>query len=264
MATPCVVHHSAELRMGRDIAQRTKSSDAQLDDDPSYNVTESSNSPTFRSGSPSLPALDGICLHTAEVHKAASSQDVSHLRSLLTSENVNQRLCSGTTPLFLVIASCETNPEPQSSRVLDLVRFLLELKADVNAESEAWPRKFLTYHSHSEGSQPIPSTGVAELRWTPLMKAASLGEIAVVQLLLENGANSTSVRHDGATAYSLAVQSGHKDTASVFPLLGTLHERKEKGKKHFKAFRKQVRGVLDGKPSNTLRDLTLKPGDSDW
>ena len=46
---------------------------------------------------------------------------------------------------------------------------------------------------------------------TALMLACQIGHIAVVKLLLENGALDNAIGNDGNTAYMLAAEHGHTD-----------------------------------------------------
>ncbi|KAH8794398.1 hypothetical protein DL96DRAFT_1690694 [Flagelloscypha sp. PMI_526] len=126
-----------------------------------------------------------LCKFTTQVHKAVDTLDLAALESLLTPENVNQCLCSGTTAVFLVAASCQDIKSEELSKILDILRFLHQLGANVNAESEGWPRDFSFDHKHP---LEIPSPPDAPKR-TPIVKAVSVGERTVAKLLLVHGAN---------------------------------------------------------------------------
>jgi ankyrin repeat protein len=57
--------------------------------------------------------------------------------------------------------------------------------------------------------------------WSPLERAAGSGDAAMVQLLLDHGADPTSTGREQRTAYEIALAAGHRSIAEV------LREREE-------------------------------------
>ena len=52
-------------------------------------------------------------------------------------------------------------------------------------------------------------------RWTPLHKAASMGHLEIVRILLENGADPTPKDKWGKTALEQAEAEGHAEVAAL-------------------------------------------------
>ncbi|KAH8818779.1 hypothetical protein DL96DRAFT_1684385 [Flagelloscypha sp. PMI_526] len=185
---------------------------------------------------PSKIVLPPACQFTADVHRAAQSQDLGLMISILTHENVNTRLCSGTTPLFLVIASCETNIPSYSSSmaVMNILRWVLALGANVNTENDAWPRSNFSFESHTHDTDP-PMQSSAEVvlpstisGFTPLMKAASLREKDIMELLRLHSADFSISRRDGKTAKRLLADA-EKGKGKLSKPLGIKRRRKSSG-----------------------------------
>ena len=54
--------------------------------------------------------------------------------------------------------------------------------------------------------------------WTPLFKAAALGEIDCIHLLLEFGADPYYEKSDGCIPIDLAIRNGHKEARELLQL----------------------------------------------
>ncbi|KAH8804184.1 ankyrin repeat-containing domain protein, partial [Flagelloscypha sp. PMI_526] len=156
-----------------------------------------------------LVAQGPPCQLTADVHRAAKIQDMDILFKVLTPQNVNTRLCSGVTPLFLVIAECESFPSYELTRIMTILRGLVRLGANVNTDNEDWPRSSFSFDKHPHNMEKSASTSTKATLpatisgITPLMKAASLRDREIMEFLLENGADPTTAREDGQTATTI-------------------------------------------------------------
>lgn len=105
---------------------------------------------------------------------------------LRLAQRLIERKAEVNKPGWAPLHYAATNAEPVSA---DLVRLLLEHHAYIDAES--------------------PN------RTTPLMMAAQYGTPAVVQLLLEEGADPTLRNEQGLTALDFAVRAERKDAAQL-------------------------------------------------
>jgi ankyrin repeat protein len=91
---------------------------------------------------------------------------------------------------------------------LDLIRHLLERGANPNA---ALTSPLLLRH-HALGD-PVLGAGA-----TPLMRAAKTGDLAVMRLLLEHGADPARVQKNGTTMLMVAAGLGWRDGGGALPV----------------------------------------------
>ncbi|GAB5359003.1 hypothetical protein AAMO2058_000507500 [Amorphochlora amoebiformis] len=110
-----------------------------------------------------------------ELHYAIETKNTSEARRLVMTKVafVNGRDSQGSTPL--IWASSTNNP--------DMVRTLLELRADVNLTNNGG--------------------------WTPLITACNFGNLEVAHLLVKAGARDTFTSINGRTALMTAAKHGH-------------------------------------------------------
>ncbi len=109
-----------------------------------------------------------------------------------------------------------------TQRSANVVRALLVAGADVNAACnkvrytgkkalEAWNAKMMTETELSKRYQlTYRATG-----WTPLMEAAESGNINLVKLLLDNGADKRRKTSEGTSAYDVATTNGFMQIAAL-------------------------------------------------
>jgi len=126
-------------------------------------------------------AMFWICASAAtasEIHDAVGLSNIAKIEELLKAnpECVNEYNDRGQTPLLMWI-----NP----SRNLDVIKLLLEHKADPNAPMKDFSKE------------------------TPMHMACQWGLSDVVELLLEKGANPRCRDHDGATPIFFAAGGNH-------------------------------------------------------
>ena len=107
----------------------------------------------------------------------------------------------------------------------NVVELLLENGADVDKVamngSDLTPLQSAVSRQHADVVRVLleynPDVNVKMLGgFTPLMMAAALGLLDIVQMLLDNGADKTMVSEDGRNAEAFAVSSGHQELAKLF------------------------------------------------
>lgn len=101
-----------------------------------------------------------------------------------------------------------------------LVKFLLENGANVN--SLDWDESTPLFRAKSVPIAKLliefgadVNHQIRSYRWTPLMKAAIMADVSVVEFLLQNGAEVDAVNSDGRTAVELAFQRGHEGVVEM-------------------------------------------------
>lgn len=115
------------------------------------------------------------------------------------------------------------------------VKFLLQTGANINAYAITathfidYPRKSYWIPQHTTR--------------TPLQYAAELGNLALVKLLLEHGADDSLIATDGQLALRLASQNGHKEIVAYLPSRRGGGFRRWKCK-HITAMRRAERAVM--------------------
>ena len=101
-------------------------------------------------------------------------------------------------------------PNPRPSGALDaveIVKRLLEKKADPNAKLKA----VIMQRQHTQGDGTLGAGA------TPLMRAAKSGDIAIVRLLLDAGADPKATLANGTTTLMLASGLGWRDGSPAAP-----------------------------------------------
>jgi len=108
----------------------------------------------------------------------------------------------------LAVGHGRPNPKPSGALdAPDIVRILLEHKADPNAKLKA----ALMQRQHTAGDSTLAAGA------TPLMRAAKSGDIAIVQLLLAGGANPSTTLPNHTTPIMLAAGLGWRDGSPAAP-----------------------------------------------
>jgi ankyrin repeat protein len=101
------------------------------------------------------------------------------------------------------------DPVPRSNAVngMDIIRKLLDKGANPNATLSG----VLLQRLHTDGDVSLGAGS------TPFLRAAKSGDVEVMRLLLQYGANPKSVSKDGATAIMLAAGLGYRDGNAAVP-----------------------------------------------
>jgi ankyrin repeat protein len=130
------------------------------------------------------------------------------LAALLVDNAANPNIgdTSGMTPLYAAVDMNTPDtlfgrplrPSQGAVDAVELVRRLLRHGANPNAELSA-----VTIQRHHTGGNPTMGPGT-----TPIMRAAKNGDIALVRLLLEHGADIKHAAKNGTTVLMAAAQSG--------------------------------------------------------
>jgi uncharacterized protein len=116
----------------------------------------------------------------------------------------------------------------------DVVRELLDGGANVNVAARNQMR---VAPIHSAGANRDPAIALAiskmlvdggadvnvaqEGGWTPLHGAAAHGNLDLVRFLLDHGADRNAVGKNGKTAFQLAVEANHSETAALLQSVST-------------------------------------------
>ena len=122
---------------------------------------------------------------------------------------------AGMGPLYaaidmhrLAVGHGRPNPHPSGALdAVDIVRVLLERKADPNAKLKA----AIMQRQHTAGDSTLAAGA------TPLMRAAKSGDIAMVKLLLAGGADPTLTLPNKTTPVMLAAGLGWRDGSPAAP-----------------------------------------------
>ena len=108
----------------------------------------------------------------------------------------------------LAVGHGRPNPKPSGPLdAVDVVRKLLEKKADPNAKLKA----VIMQRQHTGGDSTLAAGA------TPLMRAAKSGDIAMVRLLLDAGADPKATLANGTNVLMLAAGLGWRDGSPAAP-----------------------------------------------
>ena len=108
----------------------------------------------------------------------------------------------------LAVGHGRPNPKPSGALdAVDVVRTLLEKKADPNAKLKA----VIMQRQHTGGDSTLAAGA------TPLMRAAKSGDIAMVRLLLDAGADPKATLANGNNVLMLAAGLGWRDGSPAAP-----------------------------------------------
>ncbi|KAK0220789.1 hypothetical protein EDD85DRAFT_941823 [Armillaria nabsnona] len=214
---------------------------------------------------PPPPLFAQSCARSHAFHLAIAQHDYDLVSYFLTSTPAlatpNTLSCYGNTPLFTAIRA----------RDIKIVRLLLVHGADVNGWSSplysaADPAHQRLYESQyrcyadkeierafsafQQGEQVDMDNFLDKgmVPRTPLMEAASTGQIAVVKLLMEEyGADDTAVAPDGQTALRLAAANKHREITSFLPArrLGVFKRIQFRSRKAIKRIKVVARRLYD-------------------
>jgi ankyrin repeat protein len=119
--------------------------------------------------------------------------------------DINLANAKGWTPLYLAVKDRDQEttaiPGPSTDGVLEFIQFLLEHKADPNARIKA----------DTEIHQGMTAAWLKEAGATPLLRAAICGDLTVVKLLLDHGADPLIPTFDHTTPLMAASGVGWAD-----------------------------------------------------
>ncbi|KAK0214328.1 hypothetical protein IW262DRAFT_1405579 [Armillaria fumosa] len=209
---------------------------------------------------PPLPAQS--CARSHAFHLAIAQHDSDLVSHFITSTpcltTPNTLSCFGNTPLFTAVRA----------RDIEIVRLLIAHGADVNGWSSprcsaADPEHEALYESrhHCKADNSIflaiqcseqvdmgPLLDRGIILRTPLMEAASTGQIAMVKLLMKDyTADDTLIAPDGQTALRLAAASGQREITAFLPSrrLGAVKRIRFRSRKAIKRIKVISRKLYD-------------------
>jgi uncharacterized protein len=96
----------------------------------------------------------------------------------------------------------------------DVVRVLIDARADVHARSLAYPQTVVGEQTQRAGREELNYT-VMRGGATPLLFAARVGDAESARLLLAAGVDANDAQPDGVSALVLAAHSGHGNVAAL-------------------------------------------------
>jgi ankyrin repeat protein len=112
--------------------------------------------------------------------------------------DLNQSNAKGWTPLYLAVSNrnalMTAVPAPSNEGALDFIRLLIDRGADLNARIKA----------RTEVHQANTSLWLKEAGATPLLRAALCGDLTVVRLLVDHGADPRVATLDNTTPLMVA------------------------------------------------------------
>jgi len=119
--------------------------------------------------------------------------------------DINLANTKGWTPLYLAVKDRDQEttaiPGPSTEGVLEFIQFLLDHKADPNAQIKA----------DTEIHQGMTAAWLKEAGATPLLRAAICGDLTVVKMLLDHGADPLIPTLDHTTPLMAASGVGWAD-----------------------------------------------------
>eukprot|EP00949_MAST-11_sp_MAST-11-sp1_P000716 g716.t1 len=192
---------------------------------------------------PAWTLVDGSMERLGRRQSAASSAEVAAgakggptktvLQAVIDDDEDSLRLCLATVPMPDLE---ETNADEESALHivagrgrLDMLKLLLDAGADPNCEDDfgrSALRHCVEVHKDSFGADQLScmtallSAGAdpnlsCDYGWIPLHKAAQMGYIEAVHVLLAAGSNPAETDKGGQTAYMKAQQNGHDAIAAL-------------------------------------------------
>lgn len=128
----------------------------------------------------------------------------------------------GTIPPPLLMAVTGKYNWPKSSSFPDMIRFMIDKKADVNIQGSSGTTVLILavygrdldlvkYFIECNANTNLADDGGE----TPLIKASGMGYFQIVDLLLKSGANPNIIPKDKETALMRAAKGGYKDVVLV-------------------------------------------------
>lgn len=128
----------------------------------------------------------------------------------------------GTIPPPLLMAVTGKYNWPKSSSFPDMIRFMIDNKADVNIQGSSGTTVLILavygrdldlvkYFIECNANTNLADDGGE----TPLIKASGMGYFQIVDLLLKSGANPNIIPKDKETALMRAAKGGYKDVVLV-------------------------------------------------
>ena len=133
--------------------------------------------------------LQQLPIHQAVLAKRINADIISIF--LREGDDINARLSNGETPLYISLQYTENSPTEKFLNIKNapIARFLIEEGAAVNSQTTSG--------------------------WTPLMRAVSKNNDAILPLLLAKGADTTIVSKEDDTALYLAVRERNAEAVAL-------------------------------------------------
>ena len=191
------------------------------------------------------------------LHKACSSyKNVESIKMLLEGgAKATIKNQAGLNPLVELLPTNLKDSKQEFDQLCTAMKLLLRHGGKDNNFRYEFGFNYFVSHADAEHVEVLISAGAyIESRChkhTPLLRAASLGKTATVELLLKRGADINATTTDsGASALHLAVNYGHTDTVKVLLVRGADPNKRKRSFKSKMATKLYV----------VISDFTCSPG----
>lgn len=152
------------------------------------------------------------------LHEAAQKGDLATVKSLIEQGGVSVNAIDHARRTALFMAAQKGH--------LDVVKYLVENGADytLSMDNIHTPLSFALLNNHADVVIYLEDLAQQDRTYPPLLRAATLGDLAKVKSLIEEGANLNIQDKNCNTAIYIAADNGHLDVLKYLVELGANYE----------------------------------------